>query len=184
MRWMTLATVIMLALAPVAVTWAQQPETSGATPTDPATPPSTTPQSAPTPAPTPTTAAPQSVPAPAPTTTTGVPGAPAQIGTQIDSRSLVGSTVRGEDGKDLGRVANLMIDAADGKVSAVVITVGKVLGVGGTGITLGGKDVTVPWSSIRLARDQQNVVVTLVQPVMPRVEGSSSASPSASPSTR
>jgi len=180
MRWMALGTLIMLALAPVNVTCAQQPETSGAAPTDPAAPPSTTPQSAPTPAP--TTTRPQSVPPP--TTTTDVTGTPSQPGTQIDSKSLVGSTVRGEDGKELGRVANLMIDAADGKVSAVVITIGRVLGVGGTGITLGGKDVTVPWSSIRLVRDQQNVVVTLVQPMMPKVEGSSGSSLSASPSTR
>ena len=35
------------------------------------------------------------------------------------------------------------------------------------GITLGGKDITVPWSAMRLARDQQNVIVTLQQPMMP-----------------
>ena len=87
----------------------------------------------------------------------------------------MGSTARGEDGKDLGHVANPMIDANDGKVTALVITMGRTLGVGGAGITLGGKDITVPWSGIKLARDQQNVVVTLLQPMMP------AASP---PSTR
>ena len=86
-------------------------------------------------------------------------------GVQIDSRSLVGSTVRGEDGMDLGKVANVMIDANDGRVTALIITVGRTLG--GTGITLGGKDITVPWNAIRLARDQQNVIVTLQQPMMP-----------------
>ena len=30
-----------------------------------------------------------------------------------------------------------------------------------------GKDITVPWSGIKLARDQQKVVVTLQQPLMP-----------------
>ena len=80
-------------------------------------------------------------------------------------RSLVGSTVRGEDGMDLGKVANVMIDANDGRVTALIITVGRTLG--GTGITLGGKDITVPWNAIRLARDQQNVIVTLQQPMMP-----------------
>jgi sporulation protein YlmC with PRC-barrel domain len=90
-----------------------------------------------------------------------------QSGLQIDSKSLVGSTVLGEDGKDLGYVANLMIDANDGRVTAVVITMGKFVGIGGAGITLGGKDITVPWSGIKLARDQQKVVVTLQQSLTP-----------------
>jgi len=90
-----------------------------------------------------------------------------QSGLQIDSKSLVGSAVLGEDGKNLGYVANRMIDANDGRVTAVVITMGKFVGVGGAGVTLGGKDVTVPWSGIKLARDQQKIVVTLQQSLMP-----------------
>jgi sporulation protein YlmC with PRC-barrel domain len=97
-----------------------------------------------------------------------------QSGLQIDSKSLVGSTVRGEDGKDLGHVANLMLDANDGRVTAVVITMGKTIGVGGAGITLGGKDVTVPWSAIKLERDQERLVVTLPQSTLPAASPSSS----------
>ena len=102
-----------------------------------------------------------------PVTTPPAPSEPSTTtqGVQIDSRSLVGSTVRGEDGKDLGKVANVMIDANDGRVTALIITVGRTLG--GTGISLGGKDITVPWSAIKLAQDQQNVIVTLQQPMMP-----------------
>ncbi len=102
---------------------------------------------------------------PAPSEPSTPPQSTPPQGVQIDSRSLVGSTVRGEDGQDLGKVANVMIDANDGRVTALIITVGRTLG--GTGITLGGKDITVPWNAIRLARDQQNVIVTLQQPMMP-----------------
>ena len=102
---------------------------------------------------------------PAPVEPSTPPQSTTSQGVQIDSRSLVGSTVRGEDGKDLGKVSNVMIDANDGRVTALIITVGRTLG--GTGITLGGTDMTVPWSAIKLARDQQTVIVTLQQPMMP-----------------
>ena len=91
---------------------------------------------------------------------------PAQSGTQIDSKSLVGSTVRGEDGKDVGRVANVMIDPQDGKVTALVVTMGRTLGVGGTNVSLGGKDVTVPWDGVTVNRDQGKLVVTMQQSTM------------------
>src|SRR5262249_47576288 len=143
MRWIVFGAVFALALSPAAGPWAQQQGATPSTPSDssttqPAAPDSsTTPQSAPLPPPAPPqSVTPQSTPSVNPS------------GLQIDSKSLVGSTVRGEDGKDLGHVANLMIDANDGRVTAVVITMGKMVGVGGTGITLGGKDVTVPWSGI------------------------------------
>jgi sporulation protein YlmC with PRC-barrel domain len=153
MRWIVFGAVFALVLSPAGVPWAQQ---QGATPSTPSDP-STTAQPA-----TPSSSTPQSMPSQNPS------------GLQIDSKSLVGSTVRGEDGKDVGHVANLMIDANDGRVTAVVITMGKIVGIGGAGITLGGKDVTVPWSGIKLARDQQNVIVTLPQSIMPAASPSSS----------
>ena len=95
-----------------------------------------------------------------------------ESGIQIDSKSLVGSTVRGEDGKDVGKVANLMIDPSDGKVIAVVVTMGRTVGVGGTGVTLNGKDITVPWNGVKVGRDRDKFVVTLLQGTMPSTESS------------
>ena len=95
-----------------------------------------------------------------------------QSGIQIDSKSLLGSTVRGEDGKDVGKVANLMIDPSDGKVTAVVVTMGRTLGVGGAGVTLNGKDITVPWNGVKVGRDRDKFVVTLLQGTMPSTESS------------
>ena len=159
MRWIVFGAVFALAPSPLGAPWAQQQGTTPSTPTDPST-----------------TAQPSAQPTPMPPSAPARSATPSQNppGLQIDSKSLVGSMVRGEDGKDLGHVANLMIDANDGRVTAVVITMGKMLGVGGTGITLGGKDVTVPWSGIKLGRDQERVVVTLQQSMMPAASPPSS----------
>ena len=88
---------------------------------------------------------------------------PGPAGLQIDANSFVGSPVRGEDGKDVGKVSNLMIDAKDGKVSAVVLTMGRTFDVAGTGITLAGKDITVPWEAVKIGREREKVVFTLQQ---------------------
>jgi sporulation protein YlmC with PRC-barrel domain len=159
MRWIVFGAVFALALSPAGAPWAQQ---QGATPSTPSD--SSTTQPAPS-----GSSTSQSTPTSQSPTPSVNPSMPSQnqTGLQIDSKSLVGSTVRGEDGKDLGHVANLMIDANDGRVTAVVITMGKLVGVGGTGITVGGKDVTVPWSGIKLGRDQEKFVVTLQQTMMP-----------------
>jgi sporulation protein YlmC with PRC-barrel domain len=101
---------------------------------------------------------------------------------QVEAKSLIGSTVRGQDGKDMGKVANVMIDPKDGKVSGIVVSMGGTLGMGGT-------QMTVPWESVQIARDQQSLVVTLQQQVIPTAPprqdsrgGKGDGSPSASPS--
>ena len=80
---------------------------------------------------------------------------------QLPAKSLMGSTVRSPDGKDIGTVSDLMIDPKDGKVAAVVVTMGRRMG-------MGGKDVTVPWQSVQVGRDQQDLVVTMNQSQLPQ----------------
>jgi sporulation protein YlmC with PRC-barrel domain len=116
-----------------------------------------------------------------PTTAPAASGAPQTV--QVEARSLIGSVVRGQDGKDVGKVTNVMIDPRDGKVSGVVVSMGSKLGMGGT-------QMTVPWESVQVGRDQQSLVVTLQERVMPDAPprqdsrgGKREASPSASPST-
>ena len=107
---------------------------------------------------------------PAPATDTS--GVKSPSGVQIDSKSLVGSTVRGEDGKDVGKVANVMIDPSDGKVTALVVTMGRTVGVGGTGVTLNGKDITVPWDGVKVGRERDKFIVTLLQGALPAADSS------------
>lgn len=88
---------------------------------------------------------------------------------QVDAGSIIGSTVRGTDGRDVGKVSRLMVDPREGRIKSVVISVGGVLGVGG-------KAVSVPWESVKLGQDDQKIVVTVEQQLL-------DSAPSASPSS-
>lgn len=110
-----------------------------------------------------------------------VSATPGPAGLQIDANSFVGSPVRGEDGKDVGKVSNLMIDAKDGKVAAVVLTMGRTFDVGGTGITLAGKDITVPWDAVKIGREREKVVFTLQQAAVAPPSGSTPAASTPAP---
>jgi sporulation protein YlmC with PRC-barrel domain len=99
-------------------------------------------------------------------------------GVMIDSKSLVGSTVRSSDGKDIGKVERLMIDPKDGRVRTVVISMGGTLGVGGN-------TVAMAWDQVKVAQDQGKLVVMVDQQALdraPKAQGKDST-PSASPST-
>jgi sporulation protein YlmC with PRC-barrel domain len=88
---------------------------------------------------------------------------------QIDAGSIIGSTVRGTDGRDVGKVSRLMVDPREGRIKSVVISLGGVLGVGS-------KAVSVPWESVKLGQDDQKIVVTVEQHLL-------DSAPSASPSS-
>lgn len=84
----------------------------------------------------------------------------AQVGIMIASDSLLGTTVRDSQGKDVGEVSKLMIDANGGKVTSVIIRQGGTLGVGG-------KEVSVPWDALKLQRGRdQELVVTMQQEML------------------
>ncbi|MGH7277750.1 MAG: PRC-barrel domain-containing protein, partial [Candidatus Rokuibacteriota bacterium] len=113
---------------------------------------------------------------------------------QIAANSIIGSKVRNPDGKEIGEVSQLMIDPQQGKITSVVVSMGGTLGIGA-------KEVTVPWEHVKVARDRQNVVVTMDQTILqqapptaeerqqqqrqqqPRTTGGDQGSPSASPPT-
>lgn len=90
-------------------------------------------------------------------------------GVQLQAKSLMGSTVRSQDGKDIGKVSNMMIDPKDGKVTSVVVTMGGRLG-------MGGQDVAVPWDAVQVGRDQQSLVVTMQQSQLPQAPAKQSDS--------
>jgi sporulation protein YlmC with PRC-barrel domain len=84
-----------------------------------------------------------------------------QQSVQVAAKSLLGSTVRARDGKDFGKVANLMIDPAQGRISAVVVSTGGTAG-------LGANEVVMPWNAFQVGRDQNNLVLTMQQePLQP-----------------
>jgi sporulation protein YlmC with PRC-barrel domain len=107
----------------------------------------------------------------------------AQQSVLIDSGSLVGSTVRNAEGKDIGKVSGLMIEPKDGKVQSVVVSMGGTLGIGAN-------SVSMPWNQVKIAQDQGRLVVTVDQHILqqaPKAQSSRdkdapAASPSSSPS--
>jgi len=107
-----------------------------------------------------------------------------QQGLHVATDALIGSKVRDSQGKELGEVSKIMIDPQQGKITSLVISMGGTLGVGG-------KQVSVPWESVKVQRDQQSVVLTMDQKLLeqaPRPERSQErqrdqGSPSASPAT-
>ena len=105
-------------------------------------------------------AAPSMPPAPiAPHAATGaLPGAGSQA-VLIASESLIGAKVRDPQGQDLGAVKQLMVEPEQGKIQYAVVAVGGVLG-------MNQKEVAVPWSSLKLARDEGEVIVTAERQVL------------------
>jgi sporulation protein YlmC with PRC-barrel domain len=139
MKILTSVLVLALSVIVLGVVHAQQP----------AVPPSTSDQSA--------------------TPATSAPPAPAAGRLLIDAGSLIGSVVRTPDGKDVGRVSALMIDPHDGRIASAVVTVGGVLGVGGS-------TVGVPWNALRIGQDKQKLVVTMEENTLERAPAASPAS--------
>jgi sporulation protein YlmC with PRC-barrel domain len=124
--------------------------------------------------------APQQQPAPSPSS----PGAQttgAQASVQIASDSLVGTKVLDSQGKEIGAVSKLLIDARQGKVTSVIISRGGTLG-------MGAKEMSVPWEALKLQRDQdQRLVVTMDQPILdraPQSDQDKDRQPAASPPTQ
>jgi sporulation protein YlmC with PRC-barrel domain len=105
----------------------------------------------------------------------------AQASVQIASDSLVGIKVRDSQGKEIGAVSKLLIDARQGKVTSVIISRGGTLG-------MGAKEMSVPWEALKLQRDQdQHLVVTMDQPILdraPQSDQEKDRQPAASPPTQ
>ena len=74
----------------------------------------------------------------------------------VGSDSLVGGTVRDNEGRDIGKVSRLMIDPNDGRITSIIIATGGTLGVGSN-------TISVPWSSVKIGQDRGKVIVTASQ---------------------
>jgi len=100
-------------------------------------------------------------------------------GLEVDAYAVVGSAVRNAEGRDVGRVSRLMFDPREGRITTVVI------GMGGT-FGFGERQISVPWSAVRIGEDRQRIVVTVDQRLLeqaPRAEDASKNQPAASPAT-
>ena len=95
----------------------------------------------------------------------------------VGSSSLVGSTVRNSEGRDVGKVSQLMIEPSEGRISSVIVSTGGTLGVGSN-------TISVPWNAVKIGQDQGKVIVTANQTLepAPKVERPRETQPAATSS--
>ena len=103
-------------------------------------------------------------------------GQSAPSGVLVDANAIIGATVRAQ-GKDIGKVERLMVDPKDGRVRTVVVQQGGTLGVGG-------KSVSLPWESVKVAQDGGKIVVTAEQQMLEQAPAASPRTDSKSDSSK
>lgn len=124
----------------------------------------------------------QQAPASSPPSSPSDAGRSGQAGVTIASDSLLGTKVRDSEGKEIGEISKLLIDARQGKVTSAIIRQGGTLG-------MGGKEISVPWEALALQRGQnQQLIVTMQQPLLEQAPSQQTGrdrqqSPAASPPT-
>jgi sporulation protein YlmC with PRC-barrel domain len=113
----------------------------------------------------------------APTRSTWAPEAGA-----VEAGKIIGMKVKNTAGKDVGEIAQLIVNPADGKVTHAVLGKGGVLGVGE-------QKVALPWSDVKVQPDTENrnrwiaVVDQAKFDGAPKYEARRDTAPAASPAT-
>ncbi len=98
----------------------------------------------------------------------------------VDAYSIVGSPVKGADGKDLGKINQIMVDPKDGRIVYAVVAVG---GIGMLGVGVGEKLVAVPWTAVKLTQGQGKFIATIDGALLEQSPAMDKSQPSASPPT-
>ena len=72
----------------------------------------------------------------------------------LSASTLAGDRVRNSAGEDLGKIHEIMIDIAAGRVAYAVLSYGGVLG-------LGDKLFAVPWSALKVDEDEKKFILDI-----------------------
>ena len=75
----------------------------------------------------------------------------------LSASSITGDSVRNPDGDDIGRIEDLMIDTADGKIEYAVLSFGGFLGIMG----MGDKYFAIPFERFTVDRENQCMVLNV-----------------------
>ena len=117
--------------------------------------------------------APPKTEAPAPPPITLSTSKPTLQGALLPTSTLIGTPVKNPQGEDLGKIQDFMLDPQTGRVRSVVLTFGGTLG-------MGEKRMTIPWETLRMGIDKNELVVEMEKekrPPAPGVETPQSAAP-------
>ena len=98
-----------------------------------------------------------------------------------ETGDIIGTTIEGPDGKNLGKVDALLLDPKDGKVTHAIVSLGGMLGIGD-------EKVVVPYSALKMTGHDsgRKSRVTIDQSALdqaPKYVKARDRSPAASPAT-
>jgi sporulation protein YlmC with PRC-barrel domain len=79
----------------------------------------------------------------------------------VETNALVGAKVEGTDGKDLGKIDQLLVNGQTGKIRDAVVTTGGIAGIGN-------RTVVVRWPDLKIRERDGKVIVQINQAVLDR----------------
>lgn len=77
----------------------------------------------------------------------------------VEARTLVGSPVRSSEGKEMGKIKQLLINPESGEIAYAVVAHGGILG-------FGEELIAIPWDDVKVVRDKETVVLTVDSEVL------------------
>jgi sporulation protein YlmC with PRC-barrel domain len=127
---------------------------------------------APAPPPHPKEQAPAKAEAPAQPTITLSTSKPTLQGALLSTSTLIGTPVKNPHGEDMGKIQDFMLDPQTGRVMAVVLSFGGTLG-------MGEKRMTIPWETLRMGIDKDELVVEMEKEKLAPAPGGETPQPPA-----
>lgn len=116
-------------------------------------------------------------PPPAPREPAPAPKATLQSMEKWYGNELIGMEVKNQQGEDLGKVSELVLDPKEAKIESIVISTGGLLGIGA-------KKVAVPWNQVKPASDEQAFVVSMTKEELQQAPSWEKTAAQTTPATR
>ncbi|TVR52836.1 MAG: PRC-barrel domain containing protein [Gemmatimonadales bacterium] len=93
-------------------------------------------------------------------------GQPRPVGSRrlVSAGTITGNPVRNLSGEDLGKIEEIMLDSASGRIAYAVLSFGGFLG-------MGDKLFAVPWAALSLNDDRDGFILNVDQGVMEEAPG-------------
>lgn len=79
----------------------------------------------------------------------------------ISTRYLLGSMVKNTFDEDLGEIEEFLVDPETGFVSEVVLSTGKILGLG--------KRIAVPWDMLKIDSEAKSLLIDIDKDFLARI---------------
>lgn len=82
----------------------------------------------------------------------------------LSASSLIGDSVRNDQGESLGKIEEIMLDLPSGRIAYAVLSFGGVLG-------MGDKLFAIPWPALELDTAKREFILNVDKETLKRAEG-------------